>query len=297
MKRILLVDDDPLMLRIYGDGLRRRGFEVESAEDGLAAARALQKTAPDAIVLDLMMPKLSGVEVLKYVRGRSELAKIPVVVLTNGLMQDLVGQAEAAGANEALSKAACTPDIMAKTLNRLLDGAEAAPADHAADASSGPPKAVSAESEPAAAKGREDFKREGPAALAALGGLFLAFHKARDDGERAARLDSLYTKIHLLAGAARVGECHRLSLLAGALEALLHELSAQPARISPSVLRTTSRPPRVLNPRPNPWRWCLMTTRSAGTSWSRLCARLTSPPKARVTPWLPCRGWPRNITA
>ena len=74
MKRVLMVHDDPLVLRVYGHGLRRRGFEVENAEDGLAAARALRVRKPDVLVVYLMMPNLSGVDLLKQIRAESDLA-------------------------------------------------------------------------------------------------------------------------------------------------------------------------------------------------------------------------------
>jgi len=275
MKRILLVDDDPLVLRIYGEGLRLRGFEVESAEDGLAAAKFLQKTKPDAVVLDLMMPKLSGVEVLKYVRNRPDLAKVPVVVLSNAYMTDLAREAAAAGANKGLIKVACTPAIMAETLERLLNGEDTsgegtqllcAPAAESpqrgtetepSGARARSPGASSTRS-PAGAffrpllpsegqtetqtmmKVREDFLERGPATLATVRGLFRAFHKAANDAQRSVRLDSLYTQVHFLTVAARVGECHRLTQMASVLEALLLELTSYPARITPSVFRTVA---------------------------------------------------------
>ena len=58
-KRVLLVDDDPIVLRIYQDGLVRQGFEVSTAADGVAALRALRDNRPHIMVLDLMMPRLS----------------------------------------------------------------------------------------------------------------------------------------------------------------------------------------------------------------------------------------------
>jgi CheY-like chemotaxis protein len=275
MKRILLVDDDPLVLRIYGDGLRLRGFEVESAEDGLAAAKCLQKTKPDAIVLDLMMPKLSGVEVLKYVRGQPDLAKVPVVVLSNAYMTDLAREAAAAGATKGLIKVACTPELMAETLASLLNGEDTsgegtqllcAPAAESPErgaetetprAPTRSPGAPSTQS-PAGAfsrqmlpsegqtethkitKVREDFLERGPATLSTVRSLFRAFHKAAGDSQRSVQLDSLYTQVHFLTVAARVGECHRLAQMASVLEALLLELTSYPARISPSVFRTVA---------------------------------------------------------
>src|SRR2546426_12628259 len=100
MKRILLVDDDPLVLRIYEQSLSRCGFKVKTAEDGLAAIKALNASIPDLMVLDLMMPKLSGVEVLRLVRSEPKLTKLPVVVLSNAYMDSAAQEAAALGAQK-----------------------------------------------------------------------------------------------------------------------------------------------------------------------------------------------------
>src|SRR6516162_2513667 len=107
--RILIVDDDPIILRIYRDGLASRGLRVETAGDGLAAMKALHVAQPDLIVLDLMMPRMSGVDVLKFVRTQPALANLPVVVLSNSYMDDLAGEAARLGVQKALLKATCTP--------------------------------------------------------------------------------------------------------------------------------------------------------------------------------------------
>ena len=75
MKRVLLVDDDPLILRMYNSALSQRGFQVDIAADGLSAIKFLREAPPDVVVLDLMMPTLSGVEVLKFLRRQPNLAK------------------------------------------------------------------------------------------------------------------------------------------------------------------------------------------------------------------------------
>ncbi len=264
MRRILLVHDDPLVLRIYGDGLRLRGFEVDRAEDGLAAATSLQKAKPDAIVLDLMMPRFSGLDLLKYVRSQPDLAKVPVVVLSNAYMANRAGEAAAAGADKALIKVDCTPAIMAETLNRLLNGEDTsgggtqlarAPAAEPSGAPAPSPRAAPSPSPTGAgtrqllppesqaetrdmAKVRENFLERGPATLSALRSLFHAFHTVRNDAGRRLLLGTVYTKVHFLTVAARVAECYRLTQMASVLEALLLELISCPSWISPSVVRT-----------------------------------------------------------
>jgi two-component system OmpR family response regulator len=120
MTNVLLVDDDQLILQIYGKGLRQRGFEVQTASDGLEAMKCLRSRKPDLIVLDLMMPKFSGEEVLKFIRTQPGLKEVPVVFLSNSYFGDSDREAVAAGARKALLKVRCTPAILAATIHELL---------------------------------------------------------------------------------------------------------------------------------------------------------------------------------
>lgn len=86
-KTVLLVDDDPFILNAYSSGLSRYGFSVYEAKDGQDAMDLLKDYIYDIVVLDLVMPKLSGFEVLKKLKKDVQLRKTPVVVLTN-LNQD-----------------------------------------------------------------------------------------------------------------------------------------------------------------------------------------------------------------
>ncbi|MFH1484679.1 MAG: response regulator transcription factor, partial [Chloroflexota bacterium] len=78
-KRILVVDDDPKTAELVKLYLKREGHEVVTASDGTEALRLAQKTHPDLIVLDLMLPGMDGLEVCRTVRGESE---VPIIMLT-----------------------------------------------------------------------------------------------------------------------------------------------------------------------------------------------------------------------
>jgi CheY-like chemotaxis protein len=86
------------------------------------AIHALRTAKPDLIVLDLMMPKLNGVDVLKFVRSNPVLANIPVIVLSNSYAEQVAGQAAAAGANKGLVKTSCSPALLAQLIEDLLEG-------------------------------------------------------------------------------------------------------------------------------------------------------------------------------
>ncbi|MGH8867043.1 MAG: response regulator [Actinomycetes bacterium] len=82
VQRILVVDDDPSVRQLVQDVLEFEGYEVEVAEDGHSALRAIQTNRPDCVILDVMMPGLSGHDVLARVRETDGGAFLPVVMLT-----------------------------------------------------------------------------------------------------------------------------------------------------------------------------------------------------------------------
>src|SRR5262245_19696306 len=79
MTRIFVVDDEPQILRTLQINLRARGYDVELAADGGAALRASGARPPDLIVLDLGLPDMDGVEVIRELRDRTA---VPVIVLS-----------------------------------------------------------------------------------------------------------------------------------------------------------------------------------------------------------------------
>ena len=124
MKTIILVEDDPEMVKVYGAMLEGEGFDVVVAKDGLIALRMLAAVKPDVVVLDLMMPKSNGADVLKYIRSTPALQAIPVIILTHAhmTMASLTQQAEAIGADRALLKSSCTPIRLIGAIEDLLSG-------------------------------------------------------------------------------------------------------------------------------------------------------------------------------
>ena len=80
MPKVLIVEDDAAMATALGDGFAYEGYEVVLAKDGEAGLKAAREAAPDVVVLDVMMPKLSGLDVCK--RLRSEGSSVPIIMLT-----------------------------------------------------------------------------------------------------------------------------------------------------------------------------------------------------------------------
>lgn len=82
-KSILIVEDDPLMNRMYQKIFKFEKYDVESATDGEAGLEKARKNNPMLILLDIMMPKMNGLQVLEKLKSDPETKKIPVVMLTN----------------------------------------------------------------------------------------------------------------------------------------------------------------------------------------------------------------------
>ncbi|HWH23011.1 MAG TPA: response regulator [Allosphingosinicella sp.] len=119
MKRILVCDDDPLLVDLLSFRLGGKGFDVDTAGDGEEALRKLERSRPDAIVLDAMMPIVDGYEVLRRLRENKETAGIPVLMLTARRQEeDIVGALEM-GANDFMVKPFIPEELVAR-LSRLV---------------------------------------------------------------------------------------------------------------------------------------------------------------------------------
>lgn len=120
VRRILLAEDDRFLQKAASTALRRRGYEVISATDGQEALRLAREHAPDLILLDLIMPKIQGFEVLRSLKADPSTSSIPVIVLTN-LGQDADRHAALTdGAREYLIKADLSLDALAAAVNRAF---------------------------------------------------------------------------------------------------------------------------------------------------------------------------------
>jgi DNA-binding response OmpR family regulator len=83
MAHILLVEDDPMLSELYQTKLEMESYQVTVATDGEAGLRQTKTLKPDLVLLDIMLPKLNGFEVLKKIKADRSTARIPVIVLTN----------------------------------------------------------------------------------------------------------------------------------------------------------------------------------------------------------------------
>lgn len=104
-KKILILEDDATLTKALSEILGREGFEVLDAIDGETGMRIIKEKKPDLIILDIILPRKSGFEVMKELSEDEELKKIPVVVLTNLESSEDVDRMMKSGARSYLVKA------------------------------------------------------------------------------------------------------------------------------------------------------------------------------------------------
>ena len=121
MKKILIIEDDPVAGAVYQRFLQNNGYATDLATDGAKGLERLAAFAPDGIVLDLMMPKLSGMDLLQIIRSRESTRELPVVVMTNAYIPAFVEQAMRAGASHVFDKSKDTPAAILGILQTLLE--------------------------------------------------------------------------------------------------------------------------------------------------------------------------------
>lgn len=240
MNKILIIEDDQLVANVYRNKLAAGGFDVEVANDGQSGLEMVKHFKPQLIILDLMLPKVSGLDVMKKLRAQPEFEKLPIVVFSNTYLSNMVKEAWKAGATKCLSKANSTPKQVIECIRSALS--LEAPAAEATAAASGAPAPAPAPSPAAAAAGAADpiqeFGKVFPSALAALRTQYQTLVRTPDPAERSRLLQEMFDKMHALTGGAGLAGRISVAQLTDAVEALLRELRDKPQGVNPSTLRT-----------------------------------------------------------
>ena len=120
MSKILFIEDEAAIQKTLGESLRSKGYDVQSATDGEAGLRLAKSGKPDLILLDLILPKKHGLDVLKELREDENTANIPVMILTN---LENVGEVERAielGATTYLVKANYSLNEVIEKVEQIL---------------------------------------------------------------------------------------------------------------------------------------------------------------------------------
>lgn len=244
MKKVLIIEDDQIVANIYRNKLLVEGFQVEVAHTGEAGLDLIPTFQPDTVILDLVLPKMSGVELIKTLRGESQYESLPVIVFSNTYLTSLVQEAWKAGATKCLSKANCTPkqviEVVRSTLNLTGESwRRPTPAGVRSPPLPAPPPAVDPDAQ-FQAELRSAFVITLPDQLGALRNVIKALAKADTEAARAQHAQDLYRRLHTLTGNASLAGLAVISQLSEALEALLKELHEKPSLLNASNLRTVA---------------------------------------------------------
>lgn len=119
-KIVLLVEDNDFIRNMYQLKLAKADLMVVEAVDGKMALEKLEQQKPDIVLLDLMMPNVGGIEVLKALKKKNLIPNMPVIVLTNVMDPQTVAQAKELGARDYIVKTDLTPSQVVEKLEPFL---------------------------------------------------------------------------------------------------------------------------------------------------------------------------------
>lgn len=132
MTKILLVEDDSNLREIYGARLEAEGYEISIANDGEEALAVAVKERPDLIISDIMMPKISGFDMLDILRSTPETKDVKVIVMTALSQEEDRARGEGLGADKYFVKSQVTLDDVVESVKELLSGKASAAVDGSA---------------------------------------------------------------------------------------------------------------------------------------------------------------------
>jgi DNA-binding response OmpR family regulator len=228
-KTILFVEDNPLVLASYRPWLERQGFRVESAGDGETAIEKFSQIKPGLVILDLMLPKMNGAEVLGFIRAHAGLKDTPVLILSNAYLDEQVAKMTMS-ANKRLLKTQCTPAALIEAVRELF-GISAADSQLLANGES-------QADEESLKETRAGLLKDAPADIAKIREHCLAYVKASGSAAGVEHLNNLYQRVRFLCARSGLGDCSKIAHLASAIEAMLFEIIFKKAAPTPSGLQT-----------------------------------------------------------
>ena len=243
MKKILIIEDNQIVANVYRNKLAVEGYQAEIALDGETGLKMMRTFQPDAIVLDLMLPKMSGVEVIKEIRSEADFSKLPIIVFSNTYLTNLIQDAWKAGATKCVSKINCPPKDLLELVCRTIGAGEAVSPARPKIEGAPATKPATFDSEADAefqADLQKTFIASLPATLAALRAGLQSLIKSDTEVARLKHIHELYRRVHAVNGNAGIAGLVLIAHLATALEALLKELYEKPKNINASTLRTVA---------------------------------------------------------
>jgi CheY-like chemotaxis protein len=122
MKKILIIESDPILRGIYRRKFDLSGFVVEAVDDGPLALDTIPIFKPNLIQMDLSLPSMSGTELIRRIRALNNFKIVPIVVLSSVYRPDAIKEAFDAGANKCVSKMDCTPNLALEIVEQIFSG-------------------------------------------------------------------------------------------------------------------------------------------------------------------------------
>jgi CheY-like chemotaxis protein len=126
-KRIIIVEDDSVLRDVLAEKLEKSGYIVDRAEDGVVAMEKIRIAKPDVVLLDILMPRKGGIEVMEDINNDPALKGIPIIIISNSGQPVEIQRAQELGAREFLIKAVFDPNEVLEKVERVLSGGGMAP--------------------------------------------------------------------------------------------------------------------------------------------------------------------------
>src|SRR5436190_5947055 len=200
-KTVFLVDDDSSSGNLYSNRLEQAGFRTASAFHTADAVQALPNLSADLIILDLMLPKRGGFDLLTAIRSDTRHKDTPVLLLSNTYLPEMTQRGLRAGGNKALSRSECTAaGLISASFELVGDGVQMREPDGA---------------------WAEEFKKslfqEGTAEIASVRQQCLKYAELAGTEEGKEYLDKVYQSVRFLSARAGLVGCGKVAQLAGAI--------------------------------------------------------------------------------
>lgn len=118
--KVLIIEDDYFIRDLYQRQLQKEGYTVDTAPDGAEGLVQASNLKPDLILLDIMLPKLNGLDLLRTLRSKDETKNIPVLLLTNLGQESVMKEGFQLGAEGYLIKTSYTPSQVVDEIKKIL---------------------------------------------------------------------------------------------------------------------------------------------------------------------------------
>jgi CheY-like chemotaxis protein len=119
-KRILIIEDEEILMNLLQRKLIQEGYEVSIARDGDEGLKSMKEASPDLILLDILMPRMGGIEVMEAMQKDGDLKSIPVVIISNSGQPVEIDKAQKLGAKDWLIKTEFDPQEVVEKVKKQI---------------------------------------------------------------------------------------------------------------------------------------------------------------------------------